>query len=144
MLYLRRLRTRIFHATFGATGVIYRTGAVHWFDYQQRVHAAGVDLGLDRARQDWLRMRASLTVSVGGTNGKGSTVAFAQAMHAGHGFARGQTSLTYFEFGTLAALDLFARAWVKESAVGRNRRSCWCSSWLHSIACDNGFVILPG
>lgn len=124
-----------------------------WLDYQQRVHARGVDLGLERVHAVWRRMgspRAPLAITVGGTNGKGSTVAFLDAMLAAAGHrvgsytsphltrynervriggddagdadlcaafariedARGEVPLTYFEFGTLAALDLFARAAV--------------------------------
>lgn len=124
-----------------------------WLDYQQRVHARGVDLGLERVHAVWRRMgspQAPLAITVGGTNGKGSTVAFLDAMLAAAGHrvgsytsphltrynervhvadadaddvdlcaafariedARGEVPLTYFEFGTLAALDLFARAAV--------------------------------
>ncbi|HTV84253.1 MAG TPA: bifunctional tetrahydrofolate synthase/dihydrofolate synthase [Dyella sp.] len=123
-----------------------------WLDYQQRIHALGVDLGLDRVRAVWQRMGApavaARVITVGGTNGKGSTVAFVEAMLAAAGqrvgcytsphllryneririagvdasdtalmesferieLARGEIPLTYFEFGTLAAFDLFARA----------------------------------
>ena len=128
------------------------TTLAEWLDYQQHVHALGVDLGLDRVRAVWQRMGAPAiarrVITVGGTNGKGSTVAFLEAMLAAAGqrvgcytsphliryneririagidaddamlvesferieLARGDISLTYFEFGTLAALDLFARA----------------------------------
>ena len=128
------------------------TTLAEWLDYQQRIHALGVDLGLDRVRAVWQRMGAPAiarrVITVGGTNGKGSTVAFLEAMLAAAGqrvgcytsphlirynervrivgvdaddaalvesferieMARGDISLTYFEFGTLAALDLFARA----------------------------------
>ena len=123
-----------------------------WLDYQQRVHAVGVDLGLDRINIVWQRMGtpslARRVITVGGTNGKGSTVAFLEAMltaaeqrvgcytspHLMHyneririagvdaddaalidsferiEVARGEIPLTYFEFGTLAAFDLFSRA----------------------------------
>ncbi|HET9836528.1 MAG TPA: bifunctional tetrahydrofolate synthase/dihydrofolate synthase [Rhodanobacteraceae bacterium] len=123
-----------------------------WLDYQQRIHARGIDLGLDRVREVWQRMGAPsiarTVITVGGTNGKGSTVAFLEAMLRAGGMrvgaytsphillynervringaeaedkalvdaferieaARADTPLTYFEFGTLAALDLFARA----------------------------------
>lgn len=123
-----------------------------WLDYQQHVHPRAIELGLERVRAVWLRLGAPapapLTISVGGTNGKGSTVAFLQAMLAASGkrvgaytsphllrynervriagrdagdvelcaaFARieavrGDIALTYFEFGTLAALLLFAAA----------------------------------
>ena len=120
-----------------------------WLDYQQRIHARGIDLGLDRVREVWRRMGAPTiartVITVGGTNGKGSTVAFVEAMLRADGLrvgaytsphilryvridgadaeddalvaaferveaARSDTPLTYFEFGTLAAFDLFARA----------------------------------
>ncbi|HEX5488746.1 MAG TPA: bifunctional tetrahydrofolate synthase/dihydrofolate synthase [Rhodanobacteraceae bacterium] len=123
-----------------------------WLDYQQRIHARGIDLGLDRVGRAWHRMGAPrpapVVITVGGTNGKGSVVAFLEAMlraggtHVGaytsphilcynervridgvevpditlvEAFerveaARGDTPLTYFEFGTLAALDVFARS----------------------------------
>ena len=128
------------------------TTLAEWLDYQQRIHALGVDMGLDRVRAVWQRMGspaiARQVITVGGTNGKGSTVAFLEAMLAAAGqrvgcytsphllrynerirvagadaddaalvesferieLARGDISLTYFEFGTLAALDLFSRA----------------------------------
>ena len=123
-----------------------------WLDYQQGVHALGIDLGLDRVRAVWQRMGApslaKRVITVGGTNGKGSTVAFLEAILLAAGqqvgcytsphlmryneriridgvdvddaaligsferieLARGDIPLTYFEFGTLAAFDLFARA----------------------------------
>jgi dihydrofolate synthase / folylpolyglutamate synthase len=123
-----------------------------WLAYQERVNVRSIELGLDRVRAVWQRMGAATparrVVTVGGTNGKGSTVALLEAMlraggrrvgcytspHLRHynervridgadvaddalvaGFerieaARGDIPLTYFEFGTLVALDLFARA----------------------------------
>lgn len=123
-----------------------------WLDYQQRIHARGIDMGLDRVRAVWQRMGAPrpapVVIAVGGTNGKGSTVAFLEAMSRAGGMrvgaytsphilrynervrvdgaeadddaliaaferietARGNTTLTYFEFGTLAAFDVFACA----------------------------------
>jgi dihydrofolate synthase/folylpolyglutamate synthase len=123
-----------------------------WLAYQEHVHPRGIDLGLERVRGVWQRMGAPAparrVVTVGGTNGKGSTVALLEAMAQGAGLrvgaftsphllaynervridgrdaddaalvasferieaARGDTPLTYFEYGTLAALDLFARA----------------------------------
>jgi dihydrofolate synthase / folylpolyglutamate synthase len=123
-----------------------------WLDYQQSVHAVGIDLGLDRVSQVWNRMGAptiaSVVITVGGTNGKGSTVAFLEAMLLAAGkqvgcytsphllhynervrvdgrdlddarlidaferieVARETIPLTYFEFGTLAALWIFAQS----------------------------------
>ncbi|MGB4858542.1 MAG: bifunctional tetrahydrofolate synthase/dihydrofolate synthase [Dokdonella sp.] len=55
-----------------------------WLDYQKRIHPREIELGLDRIRAVWERLGSpapALTViSVGGTNGKGSTVAFLEAM----------------------------------------------------------------
>ncbi|MBN8736297.1 MAG: bifunctional tetrahydrofolate synthase/dihydrofolate synthase [Xanthomonadales bacterium] len=128
-----------------------------WLDYQQQIHTRGIDMGLDRVRAVWQRMGAPrpapVVITVGGTNGKGSTIAFLEAMlraggmrvgtytsphilrynervrvdgveaddmtlvaaferiEAVRGLDSGQpVTLTYFEFGTLAALDVFARA----------------------------------
>jgi dihydrofolate synthase/folylpolyglutamate synthase len=123
-----------------------------WLAYQEHVNPRGIELGLERVHSVWQRMGAPAparrVVTVGGTNGKGSTVALLEAMAQGAGLrtgaftsphllaynervridgvdvddaalvasferveaARGDTPLTYFEYGTLAALDLFARA----------------------------------
>lgn len=112
----------------------------------------GVDLGLGRVGEVWRRLGAPrpapVVITVAGTNGKGSTVAFLEAMLAAGGYrvaaytsphvlaynervriagadaddaaliaaferieaVRGDVPLTYFEFGTLAALLLFADA----------------------------------
>lgn len=124
-----------------------------WLEYQQHTHKRDIDLGLTRIRTVWQRMgspRAPLAITVGGTNGKGSTVAFLTAMLRAMGrrvgsyvsphvsvynerisvddveadddtlcasFARIETAraeipLTYYEFATLAALDIFDRAGV--------------------------------
>ncbi len=56
-----------------------------WLDYQQRQHSAPIALGLDRVRAVWQALgapRPPCVISVGGTNGKGSTVAFLEAMLA--------------------------------------------------------------
>ena len=121
-----------------------------WLDWQLRLHPREIELGLDRVREVWMRLGApapaATVISVGGTNGKGSTVAFLEAMLAAGGHrvgaftsphllrynervrvageeaddealiaaferieaARGDIPLTYFEFGTLAALLIFA------------------------------------
>ena len=123
-----------------------------WLDYQQRVHPRSIELGLDRVLTVWQRMGkpwpAPVVITVGGTNGKGSTVAFLEAMLAADGkrvgcytsphllrynervrilgeeasdtilvaaferieAARLDVALTYFEFGTLAALWIFAQS----------------------------------
>ena len=123
-----------------------------WLEYQLTTHVRGVDLGLARVGEVWRRLGAPrpgrVVVTVAGTNGKGSTVAFLEAIAQAGGLrcgaytsphllrynervrvlgadasdaalvdaferietARGDLPLTYFEFGTLAALLLFADA----------------------------------
>ena len=125
-----------------------------WLAYQERVNVHTIELGLDRVREVWQRMGAPApakqVITVGGTNGKGSTVALLEAMLTAAALrvgaftsphlleynervridganaddaaliasferietARGSIPLTYFEFGALAAIDLFARAGV--------------------------------
>lgn len=123
-----------------------------WLAYQQHLHPHAIEMGLDRVREVWQRMGASrpapVVITVGGTNGKGSTVAFLEAMLQAGGMrvgaytsphilrynervhvdglavddadlvaaferveaARSEVALTYFEFGTLGAFDVFAHA----------------------------------
>ena len=126
-----------------------------WLECQQRVHPRTIELGLDRVREVWRRMGAPrpapVVITVGGTNGKGSTVAFLEAMLAAAGKRVGcytsphllrynervrvlgaeagddalvdaferieaartrapAVALTYFEYGTLAALWTFSRS----------------------------------
>ena len=123
-----------------------------WLEYIERQHPKSIDMGLDRVREVATRMRlkkpAKKVITVGGTNGKGSTVAFIEAIALAAGWkvgaytsphllaynervrvegidandadlvaafeaveaARSSTLLTYFEYGTLAALWLFERS----------------------------------
>jgi dihydrofolate synthase/folylpolyglutamate synthase len=123
-----------------------------WLAYIERQHPRSIELGLERVRTVAQRMRlgrpAKKIVTVAGTNGKGSTVAFIEAIARAAGWrvgaytsphllaynervridgsdvddaalvagfeaveaARGDIPLTYFEYGTLAALWLFQRA----------------------------------
>lgn len=123
-----------------------------WLDYQQTVHPRSIDMGLERvgevARRLGLGRPGRFVATVGGTNGKGSTVAFLEAIARAAGLrvgaytsphllrynervridsaeaadaelvaaferieaARGDIPLTFFEFGTLAALMLFEAA----------------------------------
>jgi len=64
-----------------------------WLDYQQRVHPRAIELGLERVREVWHRLGARrpapVVITVGGTNGKGSTVAFLDAMLAASGYRVG-------------------------------------------------------
>ena len=122
-----------------------------WLAWQEQLHPNPIDLGLERVRQVLHAMGLERpryrVLTVGGTNGKGSCVAFLDAMLRSTGYkvgaytsphllrynervsvngseagdqefceaferidaARGDVSLTYFEFGTLAALDIFRK-----------------------------------
>jgi len=122
-----------------------------WLSWQEQLHPSEIDLGLERVRQVWSRLSQNTftcpVISVAGTNGKGSSVAFLQASYLAGGYrvgtytsphlwrynericldgvpvsdtqlcmafeavdqARAKISLTYFEFGTLAALWIFAQ-----------------------------------
>ncbi|HMM44215.1 MAG TPA: bifunctional tetrahydrofolate synthase/dihydrofolate synthase [Candidatus Macondimonas sp.] len=123
-----------------------------WLAHLEGLHPREIELGLDRVRAVYEAMGqprpAHQVITVAGTNGKGSSVAFLEAILAAAGRrvgsytsphlwrynervrlngvpvddaalcaafarveqARGEISLSYFEFGTLAALDLFAHA----------------------------------
>jgi len=124
-----------------------------WLSYLEGLHAKAIDLGLDRVVEVLKRLPVAKKVpiiTVGGTNGKGSTTAYLEAILHAAGYktgcytsphllryneririnrkpasdseivnafaaveqARQQTSLTYFEFGTLAALHHFAECEV--------------------------------
>ena len=119
-----------------------------WLDYISAQHPATIALGLDRVREVADRLdlhEAKATITVGGTNGKGSTCAMLERilLESGYGVAlytsphllrynervrfkgedasdgalveafervekaRKDVPLTYFEFGTLAALKFF-------------------------------------
>src|ERR1700733_6298562 len=125
-----------------------------WLALQERVHVRAIDLGLERvgtvARTLGVDRPGYRVITVGGTNGKGSTVATLEALLLALGLrvgaltsphllrynervhiggrevsdaqlvdvferieaARGATTLTFFEYNTLAALLLFADAKV--------------------------------
>jgi dihydrofolate synthase/folylpolyglutamate synthase len=125
-----------------------------WLTLQESVHARSIDLGLARVAEVARRLGVEhppyRVITVGGTNGKGSTVAFLEALlEAGGQFtgalssphltrynerihlggreatdaeligaferieaARGEITLTFFEYNTLAGLVLFAAAQV--------------------------------
>ncbi|MGQ0653846.1 MAG: bifunctional tetrahydrofolate synthase/dihydrofolate synthase [Betaproteobacteria bacterium] len=128
-----------------------------WLAYVERQHPSPIALGLDRVSRVYEQLGVELrcpVITVGGTNGKGSTCALLESILRCAGYrtalytsphlvrynervriygeeadddtlvggfeavesARGGTPLTYFEYGTLAALWLFARANV-EAAV---------------------------
>lgn len=123
-----------------------------WLTWQESLHPAKIELGLERIASVLQRLHAASApfpvITVAGTNGKGSSVAMLEAILRAAGYrvgaytsphllrynervrlngqpvsdalliesfdridtARVETSLTYFEFGTLAALDIFYRA----------------------------------
>lgn len=124
-----------------------------WLLRIQQQHPQAIAMGLDRVRAVAAAMGlaakpAPCVITVGGTNGKGSTVAFLEAIARAAGLrvgtctsphlwrfneriridgidaaddtivaaferidaARGDTPITYFEYATLAAFDIFERA----------------------------------
>ena len=137
-----------------------RSNLADWLEYIERQHPKSVDMGLERVREVATRMElgrpARQVVTVAGTNGKGSTVAFIESIARAAGWKVGaytsphllaynervridgrdagddalveafeaveaaralrpaederEIPLTYFEFGTLAALWLFEHA----------------------------------
>lgn len=135
-----------------------------WLHYLEAIHPTEIDLGLDRVllvlRKLFRGKPDARVITVGGTNGKGSTVAALEALLLASGetvgcytsphlerynervringtevddavlveaferieAARDRTSLTYFEFGTLASFLVMAKAgvdyWVLEVGLG--------------------------
>ncbi|MGZ8189598.1 MAG: bifunctional tetrahydrofolate synthase/dihydrofolate synthase [Methylococcaceae bacterium] len=123
-----------------------------WLGWQESLHPLTIDLGLERVDQVFSALNPDrvkpLTITVAGTNGKGSCVAYLEAIYRAQGYrvgaytsphilkynerikidgqpvsdnliceaferiesVRGDISLSYFEFGTLAALDIFWRS----------------------------------
>jgi dihydrofolate synthase / folylpolyglutamate synthase len=124
-----------------------------WLDYLMGIHRQAIDMGLDRiaevAKRLQIKKIAPRVITVGGTNGKGSTVAFIESIARAAAWKVGAYTsphildynervriegvdasdaqfiaafekieaarleaniipLTYFEFGTLAALLIFA------------------------------------
>ncbi len=121
-----------------------------WLIWQKNSHVRTIDLSLDRVQIVHSKMQIGyrpLTITVSGTNGKGSTVAFLDAILRQQGYrvgtytsphivnyneriringvqiddqsicaaferidaVRETISLSFFEFGTLAALDIFSQ-----------------------------------
>ena len=121
-----------------------------WLAWQETLHPKSIDLGLARVRKVYQSLlpgdSAPFTITVGGTNGKGSSVALLDSILRAEGYRVGSytsphllrynerirvngesaedgaicdaferidrlrdgISLSFFEFGTLAALDLFS------------------------------------
>jgi dihydrofolate synthase/folylpolyglutamate synthase len=124
-----------------------------WLSWQESLNPREIDLGLERVSRVLHRAGHNTRfdcplITVAGTNGKGSVVAYIEAIALAGGYttcsytsphllryneriringgeiddeslcaaferidqARGEEQLTYFEFGTLAAIDLFMAA----------------------------------
>jgi dihydrofolate synthase / folylpolyglutamate synthase len=123
-----------------------------WLSWQENSHPLTIDLGLERVAKVYQALNPDgvkpLTITVAGTNGKGSCIAYLEAIYRAQGYrvgaytsphilrynerikidgspvqdglicnaferierVRDNVSLSYFEFGTLAALDIFSRA----------------------------------
>lgn len=126
-----------------------------WLRWQEHLHPRTIDLGLDRSREVGRGLglidTEATTVTVAGTNGKGSSATLTAAIYRAAGYRvgcytsphllryneriaidgkpvsdqalctafaavearRGAIPLTYFEFGTLAALWLFRQSQVE-------------------------------
>lgn len=126
-----------------------------WLRWQETLHPKSIELGLARVREAAARLQLPdariRTLTVAGTNGKGSSATLAAQIYREAGYrtglytsphllhyrervaidgepvddaalcrafaaiesARGDIALTYFEFGTLAALWLFREAGVQ-------------------------------
>ncbi len=123
-----------------------------WLSWQEGFHPRSIDLGLERAVTVFSLLNPKAikppTIVVAGTNGKGSCIAYLEAIYRAQGYrvgaytsphilkyneriringesvsdeaicqaferidsVRNEVSLSYFEFGTLAALDIFWRS----------------------------------
>jgi len=116
-----------------------------WLDLLERRHPKAIDLGLERCGVVWRRMGSpqpsSRIFMVAGTNGKGSSYGSYTSPHLAtynervrlqgepvpdetllQAFelveaARGEVSLSYFEFGTLAAISILSRAGLDYSVM---------------------------
>jgi len=180
-----------------------------WLSWQATLHPAEIELGLDRVRTvaDRLALDRPLrgVLTVGGTNGKGTTVAFIERLCRVSGLrtaaytsphlvrynermrldgaevedawlieqfecveaARGATPLTWFEYGTLAALHGFARAqadvWILEVGLGGRldavnvidpdvslvttialEHQQWLGDTIDAIAAEKAGILRPG
>ena len=89
-----------------------------WLDQQQKSHPSAIDLDLTRVRSVALRMELLppryRVVTVAGTNGKGSTVAYLDALFRGAGRRTGR-------FTSPHLVRYNERIWVDGSEVERCR-----------------------
>ncbi|MFI3189051.1 bifunctional folylpolyglutamate synthase/dihydrofolate synthase [Crenothrix sp. D3] len=125
-----------------------------WLAWQESLHPLTIDLGLERVATVFAALNPNYakppTITVAGTNGKGSCIATLEAIYLAQGYhvgsytsphilkynerikidgvpvsdelicaafakieaARGNISLSYFEFSTLAALEIFTHSKV--------------------------------
>lgn len=149
-----------------------------WLAWQETLHPTAIELGLGRVRPVLLRMGLEhppfVVVTVGGTNGKGSSVAMLDSILRAAAYrvgayssphllrynericiggvevddatlcaafervdqARQDISLTYFEFGTLAAFSIFAQAGLDVAVleVGMGGRLDAVNLWDAEVA----------
>ena len=127
-----------------------------WLDYQLHTHQQAIAMGLDRVREVARRLGIGKpgkhVMMIGGTNGKGSTVAFAEAIARAAGLRVGAFTsphlLKYNERIRVDGRDADdATGWSRRSSASRRRarrrawrrcrspisssvrsRPCWCSS----------------
>jgi len=125
-----------------------------WLEWQEQLHSSEIELGLERVGRVYSDLideeHKPFTITIAGTNGKGSTAVFLECILLAAGFrvgcyssphlirynervrlqgepvsdlelcnafqaiddSREATSLSYFEFGTLAALQVFSQTKV--------------------------------
>ena len=95
-----------------------------WLSYQQHQHVKSIDLTLERARTVAVRLNlgkpAPLVLTVAGTNGKGSTVAFLQALISECGLKVGcYTSPHVLNYNERIALAVDAQIsrWVSDAEL---------------------------
>ena len=67
-----------------------------WLDWQENFHPLAIDLGLDRVTRVYQALNPNqlkpITITVAGTNGKGSCVAYLEAIYKAQGYRVGTYS----------------------------------------------------
>src|SRR5699024_2848493 len=69
-----------------------RSSLAQWLEHLETLHPSAIDLGLERVRQVYQQLQLStkfLTISVAGTNGKGSSCALLDAILRAAGYRTG-------------------------------------------------------